>query len=95
MPITARIDLFWRFDGTMTSDLSFRAVGPSRACPSASGRPRWESGGPARHGRRHCLALSSRGRRVGATVTRKLRVRLTGRARPAGRRDLILVGLKR
>jgi hypothetical protein len=26
--ITAKIDLFWRFKGTMTSDLSFRAAGP-------------------------------------------------------------------
>jgi hypothetical protein len=26
--VTARIDLFWRFKGTMTSDLSFRAAGP-------------------------------------------------------------------
>jgi hypothetical protein len=27
--ITARIDLFWHFKGTMTSYLSFRAAGPS------------------------------------------------------------------
>jgi hypothetical protein len=26
--ITAKIDLFYRFKGTMTSDLSFRAAGP-------------------------------------------------------------------
>jgi hypothetical protein len=30
--MTARIDLFWRFKGTMTSHLSFRATGPYAPC---------------------------------------------------------------
>jgi hypothetical protein len=37
--LTARFDLFWRFKGTMTSDLSFRAAGPRSGRPPSPGYP--------------------------------------------------------
>jgi hypothetical protein len=43
MPLTASIDLFWRFKGTMAPHLSFRAAGPISVTSMASsadlGRP--------------------------------------------------------